>query len=445
MARVRPTSPRCPRCNAPFTLEPGQVLYTCHYCNASIDTRGEQAPRPLYEVRSTGGGNTAIVAIAAAGVLFATGMATFFMMGPEPSPAPISPERADIPARPPAPPAPPPVPPPPPPPAREPTYQWRAQVPPVVVDITGDGTDDIIGVVYTHEADNTPGVNTFEMSYRVAAYDGTSFKRLWEAPIDGARTRSAPPTRLIVQGERLVATATGEVGLLELATGKSLGRIPLSDAPGRLCIPQGDTTSVWVEVVDGRNLLLDTKTGIARPAKQTPRNCQSHAWKEGSCDPSSAEEGHPPCLRARNVPTLRGFTPHQVYKAHGLELVTGYRSPGTRVPMAAVFQPPSRQPLWHGLVSELEAHSVRATVSRYVELSEDAVFIAYELEEGGLHLVRRDARTGAVAWDIAIPETRHTGSITGIWWHKDRLYVPHRVWLNVFDAKTGHLLTTLGK
>ncbi|MCP3097999.1 hypothetical protein LZ198_03810 [Myxococcus sp. K15C18031901] len=444
MARAQPTSPRCPRCNAPFTLEPAQVLYTCHYCNASIDTRGEQAPRPLYAAGTAQSQKTMIVFwVALSAVLFMGGGAALVLSASPSDPAPSAPTYTPPPepTQPPTP-QPPPAPPVPPPPSKE-TYDWRPQVPPVVVDITGDGTDDIIGVAFTSH--RPLGGSDTEYAYRVVAFDGVSFELLWESPIESANPHTTPPTRLIRQGERLLASNHGEVALLELATGKRLGRIPLSDAPGRLCIPQGDSVSVWVEVVDGRDLLVDTKTGTALPAKQTPANCRSQAWKDGSCEPIQDEEGHPPCTLARHVPAIRGFKANKVYKAHDLELVIGHQSPGTRVPMAAVFQRAGKQPLWHGLVSELSATSVRDFEPALVEISEDAVFVAYELVEGGLQLIRRDARTGAAEWDVAIPGTRHAGKPTGLWWNKDRLYVPHRRSLYVFDAKTGNLVTTLGR
>ncbi|NTX07668.1 hypothetical protein HUA75_38560 [Myxococcus sp. CA040A] len=61
-----------------------------------------------------------------------------------------------------------------------------------------------------------------------------------------------------------------------------------------------------------------------------------------------------------------------------------------------------------------------------------------------MQLVRRDARTGVATWDVPIPCSKDGLLPSSIRKQGDRLYVSHWMWLDVFDAKTGNLLGTLG-
>lgn len=436
MARSRPTSPRCPRCNAPFTLLPEQVLYTCNYCNASIDTRGEQAPRPLYQVPSTTTpARGALILGAGLLVMVLGGSAVFLARGvsSEPSAAP-RPVAKPIAASPPSP-----VPVPAPTPA--PKFAWDFDNAPEVVDINGDGTDDLVGTI-RRQATGTPG--TFSERYFAAAFDGKTFELLWETPVEAGPRDLDSRARFAHQGNRLVMRETTAVSLLDLATGKPLGRVALSDKPFRLCIPQGDSSAVWVSVVDGQDILLDTKTATARPAPRTPPNCQAPARTNRHCSRALLRKSSLPCYLALQVPPIPGFRGDSLYKAHGLELVVGSRHPGTRVPMVAVFEPGAKKPLWHGAVADMDTANVFEGTPDVIEMSEDAIYIGYRLKAGGMQLIRRDARTGVVTWDVPIPRSKDGSLPSGIWMQGDRLYVPHWMWLEVFDAKTGNLLGTLG-
>lgn len=434
MARSRPTSPRCPRCNAPFTLLPEQVLYTCNYCNASIDTRGEQAPRPLYQVPSTTqpgkgplilGAGLLVMVLGLCAVVLAKGASS----EPYPAPPPVAEPIVE------SPPAPVPTP------APVPRFAWDLDNAPAVMDINGDGTDDLVGTI-RREGTGTPGAGSER--YFAAAFDGKTFEQLWETPVEGAPTDLVSRARYAHQGNRLVMREAMAVSLLDLATGKPLGRVALSDKPGRLCLPQGDSSAVWVSVVDGQDLLLDTKTATARPASQTPPDCQTAARTVRSCSPAMLRKSSLPCTLALQIPPIPGFRGHHVYKAHGLELVVGSRTPGTRVPMVAVFKQGAKKPLWHGAVADMDTANVSESTPDVIEMSEDAIYVGYRLRAGGMQLVRRDARTGVATWDVPIPRSKDGSSPSSIWKHGDRLYVPHWMWLDVFDAKTGNLLGTLG-
>ncbi|MFY2564089.1 hypothetical protein ACN469_41245 [Corallococcus terminator] len=436
MARSRPTSPRCPRCNAPFTLLPEQVLYTCNYCNASIDTRGEQAPRPLYQAPSTTTpGKVPLILGAGLAVMLLTGMAVFLAREPSSEPYVAPPSGAEPSAARPSEPVPAPTPTP------APKFAWDLDNAPAVMDLNGDGTDDIVGTI-RRQGTGTPGA--WSERYFAAAFDGKTLELLWETPIEGAPTDLVSRARYAHQGSRLVMREATAVSLLELATGKPLGRVALSDKPGRLCIPQGDSSTVWVSVVDGRDILLDTKAATARPASQTPPNCQAPARTVRSCSPAMLRKSSLPCALAHHVPSIPGFRGDHVYKAHGLELVVGSRHPGTRVPMVAVFEPGAKKPLWHGAIADMDTANVFESTPDVIEMSEDAIYVGYRLKAGGMQLVRRDARTGVATWDVPVPRSKDGSLPSSIWKHGDRLYVPHWMWLDVFDAKTGNLVGTLG-
>ncbi|QDE87551.1 hypothetical protein BHS06_00545 [Myxococcus xanthus] len=440
MARARPTSPRCPRCNAPFALTQGQELYTCGYCNASIDTRGEKAPLPSYEAppvpesEERGGIPVGVIQLAAIGgvvlalIALVVGFITWTTAsestgGPIPGgPAPI------VVARPPG------V-------EKASTFQWDTTSVPLVVDLNGDGTDDFVGRI-RRLMPNTGGTDIRSMA---AAFDGKSLGLLWETGLEGSISELSGTVHLVHQGGRVVMSSPDAVSILDPQTGKQLGRVALSDKPRNLCIPQGDTESVWVDVSDGQNLLLNTKTAAARPAIEPPPSCAPFKWNPRMCPSQLVRRSPILCERPRNLPDVPGFSPEHVYKLNDLNVVLGERSPGSRVPMAAVFQQGQKAPLWHGNVADMDPKKVKERVVEVLALSEDALIMAYELKEGGAQLIRRDMRTGSVSWDVPIPNSKSGSGASDIKLHGGRVYVPHWVWLDVFDAKTGNLIGTLGK
>lgn len=430
MARARPTSPRCPSCNAPFALTEGQALYTCGYCNASIDTRGTTAPLPHYEPVAAGSNQTGVFLVVGIVVaLFIAGAAAFLSFDSSEAPPPVggtaSPRVV----------APPPVV------AQKSKFQWDSTGLPMVVDLNGDGTDDIVGRI-RRLVPNTGGM---DIRTKAAAFDGKSLALLWELELEGELSELHSTVLFAHQGGRVVVSTPDSVMLLEPETGKQLGKVALSDKPKRLCVPEGDAESVWVEVADARNLLLNTATTAARPAIEPPPSCVVRKWNSREdCFITTARKSPVPCVNPRGLPAVPGFRAENVYKWQGLDVVMGERSPGSRMPMAAVFEPGAKAPLWAHGVGDMDPKNVKESVVDTLSFSEDALFMVYGLKQGGEQLVRRDLRTGSVGWDVPVPNSASGSGTSEFKQHGGRVYVPHWVWLDVFDAKTGNLVGTLG-
>ncbi|RKH57478.1 PQQ-binding-like beta-propeller repeat protein, partial [Corallococcus aberystwythensis] len=335
-------------------------------------------------------------------------------------------------------PVPPPVipgPPPEPKPAPE-RLQWAERGAPAFVDVNGDGTEDIVGHVIRHEGGSS------SRSF-IAAFDGRTFQKLWESqPSEGPDASSR--TMVIAQNGRLVMSEQRAVNLLELETGKRLGRVPLSDSPRRLCIPPGDTESVWVGVVDNQHLLFDTRTSTAKPWPRVPKGCATPPLSPQTCNMSRPAAHPTSCERSSYPPSdIRGFSTKYLYRSGGYTLSLGTRWPGTQVPLVGLYAPGNRKPLWHAVVAERDPLELRDTAPEVGEITEDAVYVVYELEKGGARLVRRDLRTGAVAWDVALPESHFT--LTPTLWPRDgRVYVSQWGNLLVLDAATGSRLGGIG-
>ncbi|RKH65445.1 hypothetical protein D7V93_06015 [Corallococcus llansteffanensis] len=153
------------------------------------------------------------------------------------------------------------------------------------------------------------------------------------------------------------------------------------------------------------------------------------------------------CERSSYPPSdIRGFSSKYIFRAKDFIVVTGTRWPGTSVPLVAVFAKGNRKPLWHGGVADTEPTHLRDTAPELAEVDGDAVYFVYELEQpGGFHLIRRDARTGVMRWDVPIPRSKEATGPSALWVHDGRVYVPHWAWLDVFDAETGNLVGTLGR
>ncbi|WP_225888415.1 outer membrane protein assembly factor BamB family protein [Myxococcus xanthus] len=412
------------------------MLYTCGYCNASIDTQGEKAPRPEYQapaVTGTGANTAALVVGGIVALCFTAGLVAFLSLSPA-TESTDGPTPTSVPGLSPVIAAPPPVA------EKKAKFQWNSQGVPLAVDLNGDGTADIIGRIRRHSS--VPGKT--ETRDQVAAFDGKSFELLWEADLEGTASDLSGAVHVVHQGDRVVMSEPGAVHLLEPKTGKPLGRVALSDKPSRLCIPKDDTESVWVEVVDGQNLSFNTKTATARPAIEPPPPCAPVKWNHQLCFVPVFRKSSVPCVRPRNLPAVPGFQAEHVYKLEDLDVAMGERSPGSRVPMVAVFRRGEKAALWTENVADMDPRNVKESTVDVVDFSEDALFMVYALKEGGEQLVRRDLLTGRVGWDVPIPNSKSGSGVSQIRVHGGRVYVPHWVWLDVFDAKTGNLIGTLG-
>ncbi|AGC44021.1 hypothetical protein MYSTI_02705 [Myxococcus stipitatus DSM 14675] len=433
MARPVPRASYCPHCNAPFTRQAAQTHYVCGYCGLSFDVDGSLPTAPGRPPAARN--QTALMVVGGGAVVMLLGtMAAILALsaGPTetPAPRPRPPPPAVV-----TPPPPPVVPVPAPKPVRE-RLEWTERDAPAFVDVNGDGTEDIVGHVRRHDETG--------MREYVAAFDGRTLQKLWESlPSEGPD--ASRHTKVIAQNGRLVMSEQRTVNLLELETGKRLGRVPLSDSPRRLCIPPGDTTSVWVEVVDHQHLLFDTRTATAKPAPRAPKGCPTPPLSPETCNMSRPPEHPTSCERSSYPPSdIRGFSTKYLFRSNGYTLSLGTRWPGTQVPLVGLYAPGNRKPLWHDTVSDKDPLLLRDSAPEVGELTKDAVYIVYALEQGGLQLIRRDLRTGTIAWDVAIPHSQSLPALAAIWVRGTRVYVPHWNRLHIFDATTGDLLGAIG-
>ncbi|MFB1481697.1 hypothetical protein [Corallococcus sp. RDP092CA] len=436
MARPVPKASRCPHCNAPFALQPGRTQYVCGYCGGAFELDGQtpQAPVPRPQPQ----GNQALPLILAGGAV----MMLLGVMGAVFALSSGGPDLPPPPPRPPAPvarPVPPPVIPKPPEPKPKPAperLRWAERGAPAFVDVNGDGTEDIIGHVSRHDGG--------AYSDFIAAFDGRTFQKLWESqPSEGPD--ASRYTKVIAQNGRLVMSEQRAVDLLELETGKRLGRAALSDSPRRLCIPPGDTTAVWVEVVDHQHLLFDTRTATTKPARRAPKGCSTPPLSPQTCNMSRPPEHPTSCERSSYPPSdIRGFSTKYLFRSAGYTLSLGTRWPGTQVPLVGLYAPGNRKPLWHGVVAERDALELRDSAPEVGEITKDAVYVVYQLEKGGQRLIRRDLRTGAVVWDVALPEAS-ISQMTTLWVREGRVNVSQWGRLDVLDAATGQRIGGVGQ
>ncbi|MBN9682651.1 MULTISPECIES: hypothetical protein [unclassified Corallococcus] len=432
---ARPRASRCPHCNAPFTPQAAKTHYDCGYCGHAFDLDGPLPVRPPPPAQANNKQIPIMLAGVAVTVLMGV-MGAVFALSAAPDtyePPRTPPPAAVVPVAPPVVPGPPPEPPKP-----EPeSLQWVERGAPAFVDVNGDGTEDIVGHVNRH-------VTGSEFQHVIAAFDGRTFQKLWEsAPSEGPD--ASRHTKVIAQNGRLVMSEQRTVNLLELETGKRLGRVPLTDSPRRLCIPPGDTTSVWVELVDHQHLLFDTRTATAKPAPRAPKGCATPPLSPQTCNMSRPAEHPTTCERSSYPPSdIRGFSTKYLFRTGGYTLALGTRWPGTQVPLVALYAPGNRKPLWHDTLSDKDPLLLRDTAPEVGDITQDAVYVVYQLAKGGSQLIRRDLRTGDIAWDVALPESHYTSMLTALWVREGRVYVP--IWgsLLVLDAATGNTLGGIG-
>ncbi|MGH7283874.1 MAG: hypothetical protein ACRELY_20300 [Polyangiaceae bacterium] len=79
-----------------------------------------------------------------------------------------------------------------------------------------------------------------------------------------------------------------------------------------------------------------------------------------------------------------------------------------------------------------------------VDLGGGKLVSQIQLTTGIYKLIALDAKSGSQLWDTEIPNSKDGSEADQMLVTPTRVYLPHWTWLNVFDAKTGAVIGTVG-
>lgn len=199
---------------------------------------------------------------------------------------------------------------------------------PMIVDVNGDGSDDIIGrVLYSHKAPNMAFV----------AIDGKTGKRIWQTKQHNMQDLNQSATA-VVDGVWLFADSVGTLRAFGLGGAKQRWKASMGERVTIIC----GATETGFALVKLKNKqvrkvnLMDG--GVGKLSSNPP--CRAVPHSERNAPPfgfrRANKHTHDGGMKVSKLPNM-SVREVLVRDRDGLMLALGNRQPGTRVPMLARF------------------------------------------------------------------------------------------------------------
>lgn len=278
------------------------------------------------------------------------------------------------------------------PPPAKPTWLWQA---PLVADVDGNGTPDVIGRVRRQRF-----TERLEDRVSIAALDGATGALRWESESLGTYMDTYASTLALAGDQVIVALPHGELRTFALATGQAVWRRQLDERIEQLC--QGDDDATFralgkdgiVRVLrrDDGEVSVDAPAANARPAQRKP-TCV------GLPDDEARMPGrflhHDRSKLPRDLP----LDVEGAFERPTETVLHGRRKTGTQAAMLAVLDG-DRRLRWSAVVPTDPLGSVERAPLMVVP-SEEAVCASYygESVAGAIRVTCFAMADGARLWD----------------------------------------------
>lgn len=402
---------KCPECGA--TVRAQGDLVKCEYCgtDSRVQRRTQvfQRPIPLPPPRAqqpqrvaveTTGGKPLVWMMVAIFTMFTIGGIAFAMMiGGRTSSSRATAKRVE--AKPP--PAPPPI-----------YREWNSELP-LLADVDGDGTEDVIGIVrYLSNRD--------EM--HVAAQSGRDGHVIWETPSLGTYSDTYRAKQTIVDGVVLWGSTSGQrLEAFDLKTGAARWHVAPSEALEKFCRANDRTI---VELADRKQFTLATATG-ALAALAKPIKCSGLDSRQ----PDRSTE-------LWNL-HLEGMSIDESFQSPTGWVLSTSKSPGTSIAMLAALDRKKKE-LWRVTVPARDPMTAKRTPFHTLGFDDDIIADTILYGNDSPYLEVFDRATGARKLDvpIVIPKDNH-GMVTSIavTVAKSTIFVMIEGDLQAYDRTTG--------
>ncbi len=307
--------------------------------------------------------------------------------------------------------------------------------PPVLTQVNGDGVEDLIGRYTTYDYVNS------KSRLFVGAFDGATFELLWSVgPIGDVGAETS--VHYAVAGRNVfIADSRANLRVYDVATGTERKSEKLSDRVEHIFAAPGPSGDAWLKMSDKKDVSYDGRTASLKPAKEPawmpvklpfPDNfdCEMHFR-----NPSLKAR----CTPKRAVPTVPGFDTQNGLVEGDDGVAFGTKSPGTRTPMLAGFDPKTKKPRWSVPVAA-DTLGLAEGPPKVGDLVGGRVMVSYETVKGDAHVAAFDAKSGNRLWDVGMPKT----TVDAMTVTASRVYVPESRVIHIYDAALGRALGTIG-
>lgn len=419
---------RCPHCNAALSIHPAARETRCEYCGTPVLLKHTQvsmprtdvpAPRPVPPQASPGGRRGArwIIAVPLVLTIGAGAMSAMVSMRTSPvvsgngSSSPVSVPGLAAPAE---------------------RLSWDMVASMATVRLNSDAIDDLLVFVAVYAGSENP--------LHLAAIDGATGERLWMTESYGTiSTHSAHVhTELAVQGNLVLVTDHKRTArVLDLTTGSELRAATLTDRAEWICADPESDSHVWIEVADEQHVRMDLTTAALAPAPERPDYCPP--WHERvDC---RDYKGSLRCARDNDRMEIAGFYAEGVLGMGAERVAVGYKSPGTRLPMAAAYRKGAKKPHWvRRLIEDQDAPVEEGTPPHY-DLAGGRLVMHYEMKSEEHRLMALDTATGKTLWDVVLPRSgERERDVRAVLASETRVFVLGYDEILRVDAATGQLL-----
>ena len=281
----------------------------------------------------------------------------------------------------------------------------------------------------------------------IAAFDGSKLGVAWKVGPFGTYSEGYQSTFANVVGRSVVVTDYRAVAhVYDLASGRELRSVHLTDRAKAVCPSTDGRPHVWIEQKDEKNVLLDVDQGTAAVAPR-PAWCPAAASESGDCR-GWLERGssRPGCKGPTVAPKVSGFEAINVIEQEDQAVALGKRHPGTALPVAVGFDPKTKAVRWQQpIASGDQASAAEASSTSAMDAMAAGRFVTtYELTSKGWHFTAFDAKNGQRLWDVALQPILGMDEPQGFSLSTTRVYVMRTSSLEVYDAKTGAYVGTVG-
>ena len=318
--------------------------------------------------------------------------------------------------------------------------RWYPQsdVVPLTMDVNGDGRDDLVGLAWNDSQDK---------QLLVVAFDGKTFQPLWSTAAYRGTWHSEVTHLRAVSGLLVMTDASGDIHVLDPATGKVLNTMPFPAGVELPCAAPGSDVLLVNTHTSGTAGLaaFNVRTGQGVPVPKD-RAC---SYLNLRSDKERAHGGVPNDLFVD--PSFKW--PPQFYitgsfASGGILVGTGTlttKEPSQTQAHGIAWDRKTKKVLWeHAL---LDANDLEHQNSRYTQVDEDSVLSVYQAEGtprlGPFRVVSWSLSTGEKQWATTLPQSAEGSWLGAFGEAGDRVYVLTNTGLHVLDRKTGAVLTTL--
>ncbi|MDB4991235.1 MAG: putative rane protein [Myxococcaceae bacterium] len=445
----------CPKCGAEVQLEPARDRGACRYCGTLAyveNPRRQQPAKQRAAARVTQPGLKLALAVsgmlvlAGAGTLLALLTQTPQAVAPRPSPKPLSEifrARPGASAAPVAPPS-------------EPVFHVQSHTPARLVDSDGDKRDELLlPVEQTLDHQTTSHFAIFSTT------DGKLLRQTPPIESAGSSLLSA-----VAYGRLVLALPNGQLTGYDLASGDSQWSTALGERVAALCQVDPKTSdSLHIVTDDGRNLLVDVKTGrqsVTRSACKIPlavsmgrhapadrrdyrAPAETEAWLCGGVRVMGSDNYTVPdaCRQHTQVDAdrLDGIIGHAMWRVGRDYLVLGVRKPGSYVPMVGLLS--HKRWLWKSEVPASNPLAAESGGPRMLSLLNERLTLGYSSNEPRAQwLTSFDVRDGTRRWSQALPLS--SGGLVALAQDERVLVVHTEHEARLLAPDTGSLIATIG-